>query len=107
MAAQRPAGSHAHGLSLPILLALCAGPNHHYTNLNPNYAIAEDTTYTMPAYPMYDPDSGSWADHSERGGSIGPIFNGAMLYSPYGGASYGQTTDFESTASKSVLRAAP
>ena len=73
-------------------------PNHAYTVLNPNYPKSEDTTYVLPRYPQYVSDSTYWADNSERGGSIGVLFNGAMLFSAYGGQSYGQVTDWESSA---------
>ena len=38
------------------------------------------------------------ADLSEVGGDVGLLFNGAMLFSPYGGAQYGKVTGYTSSA---------
>ena len=62
-------------------------PNHAFTDLNPNTAIARDASYAYPAFPMYDPSNAT--PLGERGGSVGTLFNGAMLFSGYGGPAYG------------------
>jgi len=74
-------------------------PNHVYSEgLNPNVAILEESAYEYPAFPRYDPSNLS--DLSEKGGSVGTLFNGAMLYSGYGGDRYGKMVDYDSSATK-------
>jgi hypothetical protein len=72
-------------------------PNHPYSDLNPNTPIKSESTITVPAKPQY---TGTIADLSEQGGSVGILFNGAMIFSPYGGAKYGQSSDYDSSATK-------
>lgn len=61
-------------------------PNHYFDdgNLNPNYAVSGDETYTMPASPMYE--SSSTVDLSGQGGGVGVTFNGAYVYSAFAGS---------------------
>lgn len=79
-------------------------PNHPQKNLNPNYAVSESTTYTLPASPTYvgaatdSSTSSANIDLSESGGGNGVLFNGAFLFSPYGGMTYGQVTGFSTSA---------
>lgn len=73
-------------------------PNHPYYNLNPNYAVNQAKTYTIPAKPMFKgtaTDStiaSAHTDLTQKGGAVGVFFNAAQLYSPYGGSKYGQVT---------------
>ena len=77
-------------------------PNHPYFNTNPNYAVSTSTTITVPVKPQLKGSSAAsdtgaidqTPTTSEgtaqvalgaAGGSIGVLFSGAMLYSPYGG----------------------
>ena len=71
-------------------------PNHPYKNINPNYPIKTSTTYTVPAYPKYD--TSNTADLTSQGGIVGVLFNGAMLFSPYGGPNYGSVTGYSNSA---------
>ncbi|MEM6732036.1 MAG: YHYH protein, partial [Myxococcota bacterium] len=71
-------------------------PNHKFTDLNPNTAVNEERTYTYPAYPKYDPSVQT--SLVATGGAIGTLFNGAMLYSPYAGPSFGAVISFETSA---------
>lgn len=79
-------------------------PNHPNYNLNPNYAVKESTTYTLPAKPTYvgsanDPSTGTaHIDLSAKGGVVGVLFNGAMLFSPYGGPNYGTVSGWDTSA---------
>jgi len=79
-------------------------PNHPNWNLNPNVAVKESTTYTMPASPTY---VGSATDAStssaeinlaSKGGAVGVFFSAAQLFSPYGGPNYGAATSWDSSA---------
>merc|ERR1712086_1051485 len=90
-------------------------PNHPYFNTNPNYAVSTSTTITVPAKPQLKgssaasdtgaldqtPTTGEGSAEAAlgaQGGSMGVFFSGAMLYSPYGGPSYGTTTGFTTSA---------
>lgn len=79
-------------------------PNHPYYNLNPNVAVDSSTTYTIPASPTYvgaasdSSLSSAFIDLSAKGGAVGVFFNGAMLYSPYGGPTYGTASSFQTSA---------
>jgi len=94
------------GKTRTITTNLC--PNHPTYNSNPNRAVSESKTWTIPAKPEFigaestvSPTTGSntaTKDLSQQGGGVGLIFSGAYLYSPYGGSQYGQTTNFETTA---------
>lgn len=83
--------------------------------MNPNYAVSTSTTITIPSNPQLKGsssagDSGALdpspttgegtaeASLAAKGGSLGVFFSGAMLYSPYGGATYGTTTGFTTSA---------
>ena len=83
------------GLTRTIVTTYC--PNHPFKNLNPNKPIKSERTITVPAKPKYAGDS-AVTDLSEQGGSVGILFNGAMIYSPYGGTKYGKSTDYDSSA---------
>ena len=71
-------------------------PNHAYYDINPNYAVAASSTYSLPLHPKYSPSQQT--DLSEQGGGIGVLFDGGILYSPYGGQTYGQATSFTTSA---------
>jgi len=60
-------------------------PNHYFDmgNLNPNYAVSGYDTYKMPSSPMLE--SSSTDDLAGQGGSVGVLFNGAYLFSPFAG----------------------
>merc|ERR1712136_79249 len=79
-------------------------PNHPTYNLNPNYAVGEPKTYSVPAFPSFvgtTTASGTASapiDLSKNGGILGVFFSGAMLFSPYGGPMYGQVTGYETSA---------
>eukprot|EP00441_Pelagodinium_beii_P033478 CAMPEP_0197628150 /NCGR_PEP_ID=MMETSP1338-20131121/6559_1 /TAXON_ID=43686 ORGANISM="Pelagodinium beii, Strain RCC1491" /NCGR_SAMPLE_ID=MMETSP1338 /ASSEMBLY_ACC=CAM_ASM_000754 /LENGTH=292 /DNA_ID=CAMNT_0043199069 /DNA_START=205 /DNA_END=1084 /DNA_ORIENTATION=- len=51
--------------------------------LNPNYAVSGAETYKMPSSPMLE--SSITKDVSGQGGSVGVLFNGAYLFSPFAG----------------------
>eukprot|EP00930_Biecheleria_cincta_P000761 TRINITY_DN10182_c0_g1_i4.p1 TRINITY_DN10182_c0_g1~~TRINITY_DN10182_c0_g1_i4.p1 ORF type:complete len:660 (+),score=51.41 TRINITY_DN10182_c0_g1_i4:99-2078(+) len=79
-------------------------PNHPWYQLNPNYPIRQSTTYNVPAYPKFVGTSTSSStgsaniDLSAMGGGVGVLFNGALLFSPYGGPNYGTVTSFTKSA---------
>jgi len=79
-------------------------PNHPWYQLNPNYPVKATTTKEVPAYPKFEGSSGDMSQDSanidlrEQGGDVGVFFNGAQLFSPYGGPSYGQASSFQSSA---------
>lgn len=79
-------------------------PNHPWYQLNPNKAYVQTTTYRLPSYPQFVgtaaavSTSSANVDLSSKGGAVGIFFNGAMLFSPYGGPSYGTVTSFSSSA---------
>jgi len=79
-------------------------PNHPYYNLNPNTAVKSVQTYTVPASPVFKgtatdkTTSSANIDLSQKGGGVGVLFNGAFLFSPYGGSRYGQVTSFANSA---------
>jgi len=82
-------------------------PNHPSFNNNPNYAVSSSTTIKVPAYPKIigsattqSPGETATASKSltAQGGYVGVFYSGAMLYSPYGGASYGTVTGFSNSA---------
>jgi hypothetical protein len=72
-------------------------PNHPYTVTapNPNVPYGVTKTYEVPLYPRV---SSTDTDLTEQGGGVGVLFNGAFLYSAYGGTQYGQVTSYETTA---------
>eukprot|EP00462_Mataza_sp_D1_P011412 CAMPEP_0175165612 /NCGR_PEP_ID=MMETSP0087-20121206/27193_1 /TAXON_ID=136419 /ORGANISM="Unknown Unknown, Strain D1" /LENGTH=320 /DNA_ID=CAMNT_0016455029 /DNA_START=70 /DNA_END=1032 /DNA_ORIENTATION=+ len=75
-------------------------PNHFYgTGMNPNSPVKGSTTYKIPKSPMLQP-AGTTVDLSAQGGAIGLTFAGEQIYSPYGGAKYGATTNYATTAVK-------
>ena len=71
-------------------------PNHPFFNLNPHTAIATATGYQLPAYPMYS--IGQRTDLSETGGGTGVTIDGGIIYSGYGGPTYGRMTGYETSA---------
>jgi len=79
-------------------------PNHRFTA---GYSKTSITTrrvgYTrnisIPAYPEYD-ESEVTLSMAAIGSAIGILFNGAWLYSPYGGESYGSATAYSKSAVK-------
>ena len=79
-------------------------PNHPTYKLNPNYAVGESTTYRVPAYPSFvgttsaAGTASASVDLSEQGGGVGVLFSGAQLFSPYGGAGYGQVSGYYTSA---------
>ena len=50
----------------------------------------------MPAYPMYS--AGQQTDLSETGGGTGVTIDGGIIYSGYGGPTYGRMTGYETSA---------
>lgn len=79
-------------------------PNHPNYNTNPNVAVKESTTYTLPASPTFSGLATSSSiqsahiDLSAKGGAVGVLFNAAMLFSPYGGPNYGTVTGWTTSA---------
>jgi len=79
-------------------------PNHPWKKINPNDAYGATTTYTIPANPQFvgtatsSSTSSANIDVSEEGGATGILFNGAMLFSPFGGPNYGSATGYTSSA---------
>eukprot|EP00667_Euglena_gracilis_P013621 EG_transcript_14049 len=82
------------GQSRLITTTFC--PNHPYKNINPNYPVKGSTTFTVPAYPRYDPNS--ITSLTEQGGITGVTFSGVMIFSPYGGTQYGKVTGYSNSA---------
>lgn len=82
------------GLTRTIVTTYC--PNHPVKQLNPNYAIKQTSTITVPAQPQYVGEG--TADLTAQGGSVGVLYNGAMLFSPYGGDKYGTVTEYANSA---------
>ena len=76
-----------------VVTNLC--PNHPYYVLNPNVAYGTSTTYTMPASPKL---ATTTKDLSSAGGGVGLLFNGAFVFSAYGGPQYGQVTSYSNSA---------
>jgi len=72
-------------------------PDHEYYLVNPNVAAPTEETHTVPAYPQLV-SLASAKSLSAVGGTIGVATNGVSLYSCYGGASYGECTDWASSA---------
>jgi hypothetical protein len=70
-------------------------PNHPYYVLNPNVAYGSSSTYTMPASPQL---ASTTKDLSSAGGGVGLLFNGAFVFSAYGGPQYGQVTSYFNSA---------
>lgn len=71
-------------------------PNHPWTAMNPNSPYGVTATYKMPAYPYVS--STTTTDLSEKGGKTGILFNGAYVFSAYGGSQYGKVTGYDTTA---------
>ena len=71
-----------HVMSWTITINGC--PNHYslaaYT-LNPNVAEKGTYTLTVPAQPKLEPTA--TIDLSSKGGSVGVVFSGGQIYSPY------------------------
>lgn len=55
-------------------------------------------TFTVPRYPMYQ--ESQQADLSSKGGVIGVTRAGEMIFSPYGGPSYGTVSSYSNSAPK-------
>eukprot|EP00192_Tetraselmis_astigmatica_P011601 CAMPEP_0117655996 /NCGR_PEP_ID=MMETSP0804-20121206/4570_1 /TAXON_ID=1074897 /ORGANISM="Tetraselmis astigmatica, Strain CCMP880" /LENGTH=363 /DNA_ID=CAMNT_0005462371 /DNA_START=42 /DNA_END=1130 /DNA_ORIENTATION=+ len=81
------------GQSRVITTSYC--PNAPFKNINPNYPVKDDTTYTVPAYPKLHTSS---TDLTAQGGSAGVLFNAAQLFSPYGGPNYGAADSYAKSA---------
>jgi len=79
-------------------------PNHPWYQLNPNKAYVQTTTYSIPSYPQFvgtstdSSTSSANIDISSQGGKVGILFNGGMLFSPYGGPSYGTASSYATSA---------
>merc|ERR1711871_128188 len=71
-------------------------PNHPWTAINPNSPYGVTATYKMPLYPYVS--ATTTTDLSEKGGKTGILFNGAYVFSAYGGSQYGQVTGYDTTA---------
>lgn len=84
----------ADGMTRTIKTNNC--PNHPYKNINPNYPVKLEQTYTLPAKPMYD--TAAAANLAAQGGVTGLLFSGAQLFSPYGGQNYGTVTGYANSA---------
>ncbi|KAL1526649.1 hypothetical protein AB1Y20_015353 [Prymnesium parvum] len=73
-------------------------PNHYNARgLNPNYAVEGTRVYRMPSYPKLEAVSAAF-DLSEQAGEIGILFNGAQLYSAYGGTRHGRLESYNNSA---------
>jgi len=66
-------------------------PNHNYIDLNPNTAYPEESTYDIPLEPKFisSTNINDYLLLNEEGGAIGILYDGSMIYSPYGGRLYG------------------
>jgi len=58
-------------------------------DFNPNYAVKANQTYVIPYQPGFISDIARAYSLVSHGGSIGILFDGASVYSAYGGPSYG------------------
>eukprot|EP00662_Eupelagonemidae_sp_cell21_P044374 gene44374-37402_t len=63
-------------------------PNHPEQSYNPNYAVKQSTTYTLPLRPELVTSADYAAGLGSVGGSVGVAFDGAQIYSAYGGPDY-------------------
>ncbi|KAK3286668.1 hypothetical protein CYMTET_5785 [Cymbomonas tetramitiformis] len=84
------------GDSRVITMNVC--PNHVWTKINPNDAVLGSFEMDIPAYPRYE--ASQTADLSEQGGAIGALFNGAYIFSAYGGSNYGKVESYDNSAPK-------
>jgi len=79
-------------------------PNHPWKKINPNNAVMQTKTYRVPANPQFvgaatdSSTSSAFIDISAKGGALGVLFDGAMVFSPYGGPSYGTATSYTTSA---------
>ena len=92
-----------------VVVAGC--PNHGWQMINPNYPALSEISFTIPAQPELR-SSGSTdlmqlglsaachpTHHSSlSGGEIGILFDGATVFSAYGGPSYGRATGYANSA---------
>lgn len=60
-----------------IVTTFC--PNHPFYSSNSTFPVKQMTEYSVPAYPRFSRVS---TNLTQRGGSIGVLFNGAGLFSP-------------------------
>ena len=73
-------------------------PNHAWQNVNPNYPVKAETRYTVPAHPRYDTVKAQFTSLTGRGGPVGVLYSGAMLFSPFGGPEHGDVTGYGNSA---------
>eukprot|EP01001_Neometanema_parovale_P007073 NODE_3396_length_1226_cov_97.430644_g3222_i0.p1 GENE.NODE_3396_length_1226_cov_97.430644_g3222_i0~~NODE_3396_length_1226_cov_97.430644_g3222_i0.p1 ORF type:complete len:381 (+),score=119.68 NODE_3396_length_1226_cov_97.430644_g3222_i0:61-1143(+) len=71
-------------------------PNHKQFNFNPNYAFMESLTYTIPSSPMLDTTAPTALN--TQGGAIGITYSGGMVFSAYGGPTYGAVSNYSNSA---------
>ena len=76
-------------------------PNHNWLTLNPNYPYNEgDKTYKIPTRPNLM--TSVYTPLYQKGGAVGVLQNGAMIYSPYAGGdslATDYTNDYSNSAS--------
>ena len=58
-------------------------PNHNWISLNPNYPISDSTNYNIPVRPNLM--TSQTTSLVQKGGKVGVLLNGAMIYSPFAG----------------------
>ncbi|KAJ8600329.1 hypothetical protein CTAYLR_000647 [Chrysophaeum taylorii] len=78
-----------------------SGCDDSLTADNACYAVNEERTYQIPVYPRYSSDV--TVSLVEEGGVVGVLYDGAMLYSAYGGIKYdaldaSYANDYENSA---------
>ena len=58
-------------------------PNHNWISLNPNYPISGSGNYNIPVRPNLM--TSQTTSLVQKGGKVGVLLNGAMIYSPFAG----------------------
>ena len=74
-------------------------PNHNWISLNPNYPIGESSDYEIPVRPNLM--TSQMTSLVQKGGKVGVLLNGAMIYSPLLGDSLASdySNDYSNSAS--------
>ena len=65
-------------------IAVSGCPNHPTKNLNPNYAVKSDQTFTIPVSPQYS--ASQETSLSAVGGAVGIARDGTHIYSAFAGS---------------------
>lgn len=81
-----------------IVISGC--PNHPFTDYTPNTACKGSLTMTVPALPKYisSTSSSDYTSLKNAGGATGILFDGATVYSAFGGQGFGTVTSYTNSA---------